>query len=280
MAIRGPQYSTPKVAIADFHAANERGLIVSMHQSGGKPGSVWEDVYAAGVLGSRTNIVHGASLPVDWVKRLVEVGASFTTTPENELGQGHCIPIIGQLLRLGAAPSLGTDADSIVSGEILIAARIALAVQRGLDHEGHRNANGGMFSSKPTVTSKQALSWATMEGARALGLADRVGRIDMGMQADLTIIDARMLNLWPALDPLAAALHASIANIEAVMVAGKWRKRDHTLVYADLENVKQRLWESGSRLVQESRKTGLFAGLRRGVVRQVVHHKLKRQMRT
>lgn len=280
MAVRGPQYSTPKVAIDDFRAANERGIVISMHQSGGSPNDAWQAVHAAGLLGPLTNIVHGAGLTEDWIKRLVDAGASFTLTPENELGQGHCIPVLGPILQFGSAPSLGTDVDSVVSAEMFIAARIALAVQRGLHHEQHRQDNKGMFSPKPTVSSKQALQWVTVEGARALGLADKVGRIDVGMQADLIVIDARMLNLWPAHDPLATALHASVANIEAVMVAGGWRKRDHALVYADLDNAKDMLRESGDRLVQELRKSGLIAGLRRGVVRQVVHHRLKKQMRS
>jgi len=59
------------------------------------------------------------------------------------------------------------------------------------------------MAATPTVTCKQALSWATVEGARALGVADRVGRIEPGMQADVVAIDARALNLWPVHDPVA-----------------------------------------------------------------------------
>lgn len=250
MAIAGPQHSTPDVAVADLRAADERDLVASMHQSGGEPAPAWEAVHRAGLFGPRTNIVHGAGLTDDWVTTLVESGVSFTTTPENELGHGHCTPITGQLLRRGAAPSLGTDTETAVSGEILTAARIALAHQRGLDHQQHRQATS-MMSATASVTSKQALSWATLEGARALGLADTVGRIEPRMQADLVVVDARALNLWPAHDPIAAALHASLANIEAVMVAGRWRKRDHALIDAGLDEVKSKLSESGERLVRE-----------------------------
>lgn len=278
MAIRGPQYSTSEVAIADFRCARERKLIVSMHQSGGRPGAPWEAVHSEGLIGPYTNIVHGAGLTPDWIKRLVDAGASFTSTPENELGQGHCTPLVGQLLALGSAPSLGTDVDSVVSGEILIAARVALAHQRGVDHEQHRLANNGMFSPKPTITSKQALSWATVEGARAMGLSDQVGRIEPGMQADIVAIDARAINLWPAHDPIAAALQASIANIEAVMIGGRWRKRGHALVNVNIENVKAKALESGERLAYELGKTGLLSNLRRHVVKRVVHGKLQKQM--
>jgi 5-methylthioadenosine/S-adenosylhomocysteine deaminase len=249
MAINGPQISTPSVAVADLRGAEERSLIASMHQSGGQPAAAWEAVLAAGLFGPRANIVHGAGMTDDWVKTLVDVGVTFTTTPENELSHGHCTPITGRLLQLRAAPSLGTDTQTAASGEILAAARIALAHQRGLDHEHHRHATGMMLTTA-SISSKQALSWATVDGARALGLHESVGRLEPGMQADMVVIDARALNLWPVHDPIATALHASLANIEAVMIAGRWRKRDHRLVGVDLDEVRGRLLESGERLLR------------------------------
>ncbi|WP_329343565.1 amidohydrolase family protein [Streptomyces sp. NBC_00663] len=249
MALQGPQYSSPEAAVADFRAGAERGLVVSMHQSGGEPAPGWEAVRAAGLFSPLTNIVHGVDLPGTWIEMLVEAGVTFTTTPENELGQGHGTPITGSLLRLGAAPSLGTDIDTAVPGKLLTAARIALAHQRGLDHAQYRQETG-MHANTASVTAKQALAWATVEGAKALGLADRVGRIEAGMQADLVAVEARAFNLWPAHDPVATVLHADIANIEAVMVAGIWRKRDHALLTSGLDDVKDRLRESGERLLR------------------------------
>ncbi len=252
LAAAGPQSSTPGVAVRDLRAADERGIVASMHQSGGHPAPAWEAVHRAGLFGPRTNIVHGAGLDAEWFTKLVDAGVTFTTTPENELGHGHCVPITGQLLRRGAAPSLGTDTETAVSGEILGAARMALAQQRGLNHEQARR--DGQHS--PPITSRHALSWATVEGARALGLADRVGRLEPGMQADLVVIDADAINLWSARDAVAAALHASVANIEAVMIAGQWRKRDHRLVGVDLDAVRDRLEESGQRLLFEAGQAG------------------------
>ncbi|MDN3026101.1 amidohydrolase family protein [Streptomyces sp. S.PB5] len=255
MALQGPQYSSAETALADFRAGAERGLVVSMHQSGGEPSPGWEAVRNAGLFSPLTNVVHGADLPGDWIKTLVEAGVTFTTTPENELGQGHGTPITGSLLSLGAAPSLGTDIDTVVPGRVFTAARIALAHQRSLDHAHHRQTTG-MYANTPSVTGKQALAWATVEGAKALGLADKVGRIEAGMQADLVAVDARALNLWPAHDPIATVLHADIANIEAVMVAGTWRKRDHVLLASGLDEIKDQLRESGERLLCGIRPAG------------------------
>jgi 5-methylthioadenosine/S-adenosylhomocysteine deaminase len=247
MAILGPQLSTPEVAVADFRAAAQRGIVASMHHSGGEPAPAWDAVRRAGLFGPTTNVVHGEGLTEDWFKLLVDAGVSFTITPENELGHGHGQPVTAPLLRYGAAPSLGIDTETAIGGELLTAARVALAHQRGVDHEHSRRITGEMAAT-PTVTCKQALSWATVEGARALGVADRVGRIEPGMQADVVAIDARALNLWPVHDPVATALHASVGNIEAVIVAGQWRKREHHLIGVNLDELKNRLLDSGDRL--------------------------------
>lgn len=274
MAIRGPQYASGDVASADFRAAQERGLVVSMHQSGGRPGAAWHAVHDAGLIGPRTNIVHGHGLTDDWIARLIDAGATFTLTPENEMGQGHGWPVTDALLRHGGAPSLGTDVDTVLGGEVLVQARIALAHQRATAHARHRK-NTGLFSPSTQVSSRQALEWCTIEGARALGLDHVVGTLEIGKQADIVAIDARQLNLWPANDPLAAVLHSGLSNVEAVMIAGRWCKRDHRLVEVDLDAVKATLARSGERLSMIARQPGLIPRLRRGVVRHVVHGRLR-----
>lgn len=276
MAIPGPQYSKTGIALADFKAARDRDLLISMHQSGGRPGPAWEAVRDAKLIGPRTNIVHGNDIPDEWIKTFVDAGASFTSTPENELSQGHGFPITGKLLSLGAAPSLGTDIDTVVSGEVLVAARIALAHQRGIDHDKQRQATG-LFSTTPTITSKQALAWSTVEGARALGLENQVGRIEPGMQADIVAINTRATNLWPAHDPVAAALHASISNIEAVMIAGQWRKRNNVMVGVDFDQLQNKLQASGQRLIGVLQSRGVMARIQRNMVQRVVQKKLAKQ---
>jgi len=276
MAIPGPQYSGGPIALADFRAARERELVVSMHQSGGRPGASWDAVRKAGLIDQRTNIVHANEMPEDWIKYLVEAGATFTSTPENELSQGHGFPITGTLLKCGGAPSIGTDVDTVLSGEVLIATRIALAHQRGLDHLHSRNSTG-FFAPTATISSKQALSWATVEGARALGLSDKVGRLKPGMKADIVAIDSRALNLWPAHNPVATALQASIANIEAVMIGGTWRKFNGALVESKVDELQAQLFESGQRLVSILNSTKIMARLKQKVIHSVVRRTLNKQ---
>ncbi|TGK36655.1 amidohydrolase family protein [Leptospira andrefontaineae] len=277
MAIPGPQYSKLHVAKTDLINAKDRDIIVSMHQSGGLPGAAWKAVLDANLIGPHVNIVHGCDLPDEWIRLFVQAGATFTSTPENELSQGHGLPLTGRLLRYGTAPSIGTDTDTVVSGEVLVAARIALAHQRGQDHQQSLQETG-LFSASPTITSKDALSWLTVEGARALGLADSVGRLEPGMQADIVAIDTRNLNLWPAHDPVATALQANMANIEAVMIAGRWRKREHTLIDVDTSSLRSKLFDSGQRLLGTLQSPGIVTRLRQKVVREVLMKKLRKKI--
>ncbi len=253
LAILGPHYSTLDVSLRDFRLARELGLVASMHQGGGpaKTPNGWDALEKEGLVGDFVNIVHGNDLSDDRLGRFVDRGVTFSVEPEIEMAQGHGHPIIGRLRKLGAAPSLGVDLESVISGDMLTVARIALAHQRSLDNVACRAATGAIPETS-TISVREALSWITVEGARMLGMQDRIGSIAPGKQADLVFIRADALNLCPVHDPVATVLmQANLANIDSVMVAGEWRKRDGRLLFNDLDRVKARLSRSGSRILAE-----------------------------
>ena len=246
MAILGPHFSTADVACQDFRLARELDLVASMHQGGGEPvdTTAWAAVEASHLLGPKLNIVHANNLADDQIRRLVEAGASFTCTPEVELSMGHGIPIINRLLRLGGLPSLGVDVESVISGELLTVTRFALAQQ----HVGSIPVTPDETS--PASSSLEALRWATLGGAKALGLDHRVGSLAVGKQADLVMIDTRALNLTPVNDVVATILQASLLNIEAVMIGGVWRKRAGQIVFPGLQQLLSEVTRSGRRILQ------------------------------
>ena len=239
MAVLGPHYATLAVALADFALARELGLIASMHQGGGaaRAPDGWTLLEREGLLGPNINIVHGNGLSDAQLDRFVALGMSFSLTPENEMTQGHGHPIIGRLRERGVSPSIGVDLESGLSGEMLPAARIGLVHQRALDNARFRaaaetaGADGPMIPPTTTLQTYEALRWVTLEGARMLGQQQRIGSIAPGKQADLILIDARLPNMQPVHDPVSTVLmQTSLANIDSVMVAGRWRKRHGVLV--------------------------------------------------
>lgn len=248
MAVLGPHYSTLEVARADFALARELGLTASMHQGGGaaRAPDGWAVLEREGLLGPHINIVHGNDLDDAQLDRFVHAGVSFSITPENEMTQGHGHPIVGRLRDRGVAASIGVDLESGLSGEMFVAARMALVHQRSLDNAAFRQAAAAgapVIPPTSTLSTLQALRWVTVEGARMLGQLDRIGTLAPGKQADLVLIDARLPNMQPLHDPVnAVVMQASLANIDSVMVAGRWRKRNGRLIDEHMAPLEPESW--------------------------------------
>jgi 8-oxoguanine deaminase len=87
------------------------------------------------------------------------------------------------------------------------------------------------YMSAGKVTHRDVLRWATEGSARCLGRAD-IGRIAVGMQADLALFTLDELRFSGAHDPVAALVHCGASRADRVMVAGVWRVIDGALYKA------------------------------------------------
>jgi cytosine/adenosine deaminase-related metal-dependent hydrolase len=249
-AVLGPHYSTLEVALHDFRMVRELGIIGSLHQGGGpaRTPDGWQALEAAGLLGPQVNIVHGHALSDAQLRRFCDLGMRFSAAAENEMSQGHGHPITGRLRALGHAPSLGVDLESVLGGDMLTQARVALGMQRSLDNAAYREAHGSIPPTS-TITTREALAWVTIEGARMLGQLDRIGTLAAGKQADLVLIRADDLNMQPVHDPVnTVVMQTTLANIDSVMVGGQWKKRHGKLRDVDLAPRLAALQASGRKI--------------------------------
>jgi cytosine/adenosine deaminase-related metal-dependent hydrolase len=252
MAILGPHYSTLDVTLQDFALAKEFGLVASMHQGGGAavaPGG-WDEVEARGLLGPDINIVHGQSLDDGQMARFCASGVSFSIAPENEMTQGHGFPVTGLVRQHGGLVSLGVDLESVLSGDMFSVARMALGMQRSLDNDASRREQDKIPDTS-TITTREALGWITLDGAKALGLDERIGSLTPGKQADIVLLDSHQLNMQPVNDPISTVvMQASLANVDSVMVAGRFKKRSGRLL-VDIDEGIVELANSGHRIHAE-----------------------------
>lgn len=252
MAILGPHYSTLDVTLKDFALAKEFGLVASMHQGGGAavaPGA-WDEVESRGLLGPDINIVHGQSLDDGQMSRFCASGVTFSIAPENEMTQGHGFPVTGLVRQHGGVVSLGVDLESVLSGDMFSVARAALGMQRSLDNDASRREHGKIPDTS-TITTREALGWITLDGAKALGLDARIGSLTPGKQADLVLIDSNKLNMQPVNDPVSTVvMQTSLANIDSVMVAGQFKKRSGRLLINTEQGIAE-LAKSGHRIHAE-----------------------------
>lgn len=257
MAILGPDFSTGEVTLEDFRLAREFGLLSSSHVWN-KPSRISKagffPVAEAGLLGPDHNIVHGNFLTDEELDVIVDCGASVTVTPTVEMQTSEGDPLTGRLMSRGAMPSLGADTEVFVAGDMFHVTRFTMQAQRALDHRAA--AARGAPLDHLTVSPRDALTWATVGGARALMLEDRIGSISVGKQADLTLIRADDVNIAPVIDPVqAVVLYADASNVDTVMIAGRAVKRAGKLIYpkdqllqkqALLADSTHRIFEAGS----------------------------------
>lgn len=93
------------------------------------------------------------------------------------------------------------------------------------------------------------LRLATIEGARADGLEDRTGAIEVGRDADLVLLRTDLLNVLPVNHPVGAVvLAAGVQNVDTVLVAGRVVKRDGDLVGIDHARLRRLAEESRAHL--------------------------------
>ena len=90
------------------------------------------------------------------------------------------------------------------------------------------------------------LGWATLGGARALGLESEIGSIVEGKAADLVLLRSEAM---PPAEPVAqTVLQSSVRDVEAVMVAGELVKRDGRLTSDAAERAGRLAAESRERI--------------------------------
>jgi cytosine/adenosine deaminase-related metal-dependent hydrolase len=203
----------------------------------------------AGLLSSDLTAVHCNTVTDEELKMLVDAGASISVTPVVELLMGIGTPVGAKIRRLGARPALGTDVVVGTGTDLFRQMQAELGVERGLDNQ--RRLDAGEELSEVTPAAREVLLDATVGGAAALGLGDRIGTLTPGKQADIVLLDTSRLNLGPLSDPVGAVVTgADTANVDTVIVAGRVVKRGGKLVDVDHARLRELAASSQRHLLQ------------------------------
>ncbi|WIX98291.1 amidohydrolase family protein [Amycolatopsis mongoliensis] len=136
-------------------------------------------------------------------------------------------------MKAGVVPNIGVDTCIAVGGDQFTAMRFALGVPRSQHNGAQLEAGENPWDLQ--LSARDVLGMATIEGARALGQADRLGSLTPGKQADLVLINTADVSMTPVLDPVAAVVHhAGRSTVSDVFVAGNRVKKDGRLVGVDV----------------------------------------------
>lgn len=262
MAILGPDYAAYEVCVQDIRLAREYGLINSAHTWARKGQRKLEDgmwrLAQDGLLGPDHNIAHGNCLEDDELKMVLDAGCTVSATNLTEMFNSERVAMLGRLLKLGHMPSLGSDCDPYFNGSMMWVMRHAFQHQREIDNRTlHAQGRWPAVDSQHATHTRDALEWATMGGAKMLRMEHKIGSITPGKQADLVMINARSMNVFPVLpggDPVhAVVMYAEAADIDTVMIAGKTMKRGGKLLYPEirLAQMQGKLLASRERIMRD-----------------------------
>lgn len=191
-----------------------------------------------GLLGPRFQAVHMTQIDDADLELLVHYNASVIHCPESnlKLASGFCP--VERLWQAGVNVAVGTDGaasnnDLDLLGETRTAALLAKAVA----------------GSATALDAHRALRMATLNGARALGIADECGSLQPGKSADLVAFDLSALPQQPVYDPVSQLIYASGRDcVKHVWVAGKPLLEDGQLLRLDEQALIARARDWGRRI--------------------------------
>ena len=253
LAVLGPQYAVYDVCESDYRLGREYDLIVSAHTAGGPmltPGA-FEKLIGFGLIDERCNIVHANNFDDDLLKALADAGANFTVTADVEMQMGFGYPLTGRLRDLGVPMTIGADVEPAVSGDMFTAMRLTMGVQRNIDNLAALD-RGETLPDTATITCRDALEWVTVNGATMMRQQDRIGSLAPGKQADIVLLRATDLNMFPVHDIMSSVVRqAGPGNVDTVLVGGKLVKRHGKLLFPDLHAKQKQLFESGNRILAD-----------------------------
>ena len=247
--LRGPDLGTLEVFHKEMDEVRARGLPVAIHTvQGGSTKVRATDLAARDYLGPDFMIAHflAATAEDRAIMASTRTPLSFSVHSELRLGDaGDPRAALLGMVRAGVDVSLSIDATSLHPVNLFEAMNVAW--------------NMGIPWERTDTESLQALSFqeclamATINGARALGLADVTGSLTPGKRADVVLLRKHDLNVAPVGDPMSTVVRAMApANVDTVIIDGRVVKKDGQLLHVDVAEVVRNAERSAHRILERS----------------------------
>lgn len=234
---RTPGGCTPDLYREISSMAVERGMGITIHLAEIKADveyikqeyglSPTEFAESVGLLGPNVLLAHAVWMDETDIARLARTGTHVSHNPSSNAKLGSGIAPIPQMLAAGVNASLGCDGGpSNNSYDLLRDMRWASYIHkaRALD---------------PTVMpAEMVLEMATINGAKAMGLADQIGSLEAGKKADFIVLDMDKPHLTPSPNPVSTIVcTATGADVDTVVIDGRMVVRGGEVLTMDEDRI-------------------------------------------
>jgi 5-methylthioadenosine/S-adenosylhomocysteine deaminase len=230
-----PYLCSPELLQRAFELADRNGLPMIIHLAetssevetirqryGRSPVGLLENL---GVLAPNVLACHCVVLTADDILLLSDRDVKVSHNPESNMKLASGIAPVPQLLAAGVCVGLGTDGAASNNN-------LDLFLEMDTAAKLHK-----VNCLDPTVLdSETVLRMATIDAARALGLADGVGSIEPGKKADIIVIDTRRPHLTPMYHPVSHLVYAARgSDVSTVIINGRMVMEDGRIQTFDVQ---------------------------------------------
>ena len=186
-----------------------------------------------GILDHQTLLVHSIWVNETDISRIKASGAGISVNTESHMKLASGIAPVPLFLNGGINVGLGTD---------------GCASNNTLDLFSEMDMTAKLHKANtldPTVlNARTVLKLATIGGANAIGLGDRIGSLEVGKKADIIILDTQKPHLTPLYHPVSHIVYAaSGSDVSDVIVDGKILVRDYQLLTLDVRGIMKEVTE-------------------------------------
>jgi 5-methylthioadenosine/S-adenosylhomocysteine deaminase len=192
-----------------------------------------EHLKRIGFLSNKTSLAHCVWLNDTDITILAETQSTVVHNPLSNLRLGSGIAPILKYRQAGVNVTFGCDgASSNDSQDLLEAIKIGSILHNVTD-----------IDYKHWITPRQSVEMASLGGAKGLNLADKLGSITIGKQADLVLYDLTNLSLLPRTDPIGLLVLGRPSNVvDSVWVNGKQIVADGKVTTINVDELRQELF--------------------------------------
>ena len=217
------------------HASENTGEIALVQARFGKRNIEVLDDF--GLLGPHACIAHCIHLSDDERALLAARGAHVCTCPSSNLKLASGVCPVPELVAAGVGVAIGADGAPCNNNlDGFLELRLA-----ALLHKPRRGPR--------TLPAPEVVRMATLGGAAALGLADRIGSLEVGKRGDIIAVATGGPHVVPASAPWSQIAYATRStDVRHVAVDGKLVVRDRTLLTLDVARVLARANKAAARL--------------------------------
>jgi len=178
------------------------------------------------ILGLHLSLAHCAGISVEEARIMAEQGVSASHGPLTHAFALARFPLI-EALDAGVTVAISTDGSSPDrSFDLLSQGRVAAQLQRA------------HFADTTLLPAGKILEMMTIDAAQAIGMADRIGSLEAGKQADIIALNLRSARLGPRLMLLQRVVYAaSGSDVEFVMVDGNVLRQHASTTGVDVDGI-------------------------------------------